>query len=269
MDTSESAGPVVDRWTVTGLALLLMPLVTMAHEIGGHAAACVALGHKVTELGAFYVECDAHNSLAGRIVGAAGPAIDVVIALAGYLVWQRLRGDMARLVAWYVWLMAAFAAAGYFAYSGLTGIGDLNPGEGGGIGPLPYPLAFRALFALGGALAYWRLVVVGMRTLDAMIGQGLPTKTARRTIGLLFYAVVCSSALVVSLFNPVGVFITLASAAAATFGGNAGLISIGFATRAVGEPRAFTIGRRPLVIAAGLVATLAFGAVLGPSIVLR
>ena len=47
----------VDFVTIAGLALLAMPLLTIWHEIGGHAAACVAMGGKVTEIGAFYVQC--------------------------------------------------------------------------------------------------------------------------------------------------------------------------------------------------------------------
>jgi len=256
----------VDAVTVAGLALLLMPLLTMVHEIGGHAMACVALGGKVTQIGAFYVECDAYDSLAGRLVAAAGPAIDVVIAFFGYWAWRRARGDLGRLVLWYVWLCCAFAAAGYLAYSGLTGIGDLNPGEsGGGIGPLPQPWLFRILFAVGGAFAYWKLVVLGMRTLAEMIGQGPETRKARRTIAHLFYAVLCLAAVVASLPNPVGLFVTLASATAASFGGNAGLISIGFATRP-GEARAFGIGRNWILLAVGLAVTGAFAIVLGPTI---
>ncbi|MEO6042282.1 MAG: hypothetical protein ABIP41_10310 [Croceibacterium sp.] len=258
--------PRIDPVTVAGLALLVMPVLTMAHEIGGHAATCVALGHRVVQLGAFYIDCDAGGTLAGRLVAAAGPAIDVALALVGYQIWKRASGDLARLVWWYVWLSGGFTAAGYFAFSGLTGIGDLNPGEGGGIGLLPVPAAFRVLFLAGGALAYWRLVVLGLHTLAAMIGQGPLTKAARRTVGHLFYAVLCGSAVLASLPNPIGLFITLASAAAASFGGHAGLISIGFATHEQGSPRSFAVRRSWPLLALGVAATAAFAAILGPTI---
>jgi hypothetical protein len=257
----------VDAVTVAGLALLLMPLLTTLHEIGGHAMACAALGGEVSQIGAFYVECNVEQSLAGRLVAAAGPAVDVVIAFLAYWAWRHARSGLARLVLWYVWLCCAFAAAGYLAYSGLTGIGDLNPGEGGGIGPLPQPWLFRILFAVGGAFAYWRLVVLGMRTLADMIGQGPGTRTARRTVAHVFYAVLCVTAVIASLPNPVGLFVTLASATAASFGGNAGLISIGFATRP-GEARAFRLGRNWMLLAIGLATTAAFAIVLGPTITL-
>ena len=44
--------------TITGWGLLLMPLLTIWHEIGGHAAACALQGGRVTTIGAFYVDCD-------------------------------------------------------------------------------------------------------------------------------------------------------------------------------------------------------------------
>lgn len=39
------AHPWVDARTLVGLALLLLPLLTMAHELLGHAVTCVATGH--------------------------------------------------------------------------------------------------------------------------------------------------------------------------------------------------------------------------------
>ncbi len=48
----------IDKLTMVGWGMLLMPLLTMWHEIGGHAAFCAAQGGHVTTIGAFYVECD-------------------------------------------------------------------------------------------------------------------------------------------------------------------------------------------------------------------
>jgi hypothetical protein len=257
--------PNVDWLTVAGLALLLMPLLTMLHEIGGHGAACLASGGRIEELGAFYVDCDDAGDLARRLGAFAGPAIDIVGALIGFAVWRKLRGDLARLAGWYVWLCCAFAAAGYFLFSGVTGIGDLGPQGTAGIGPLPAPWIWRAVFALGGGFAYFLLVKLGMRTLGEMIGQGPATRTARRTIAHGFYAVLCVAAVAASIPNPIGLFITLASATASSFGGNAGLISIGFATRD-GEAKAFRIERSWLLLVTGAAVVLAFALVLGPTL---
>ncbi len=260
--------PRIDPITVAGLALLLMPSLTMLHEIGGHAAMCLATGHRVTELGAFYVNCDADTGpgLARKAVALAGPAIDAAIAYAVYPLWKRAANDLFRLALWYVWLGCGFSSAGYFAYSGVTGIGDLGPGIGGGIGPLPAPYVWRALLALGGGYAYWLLIRAGMAGLGQMIGQGADSIKARRTAAHLFYAVLCLAAVLASLLNPIGLFITLASATAASFGGKAGLISIGFATQNSGSPRGFDIPRSWTLFLAGLVVSGAFALVLGPTL---
>lgn len=258
----------IDPVTVAGLALVLMPLMTVAHEIGGHAAMCALTGSRVTAIGAFYASCSAESGhgMAARLVALAGPGLDLMIALVVYRLWQRARGDLARLVLWYLWLCCAFSAAGYAAYSGLTGIGDLGPGEGGGIGPLPWPPLWRIALTALGAFAYWRLVVLGMATLAEMIGQGPASKPARRTAAHLFYAVLCVAAVLASLPNPVGLFITLASATAASFGGKAGLISIGYATRAEDMPRPFVVERSLPLFALGVAASLVFVVVLGPTL---
>jgi len=257
----------IDLATVAGIALLLMPALTTLHELGGHAGACLALGGKLRDIGAFYVDCEAPSDLARRLVAAAGPGIDIVVAALVYTLWLRMTSDMARLVGWYIWLSCGFAAAGYFLYSGVTGIGDLGPSGTEGIGPLPAPLLFRAIFALGGGGVYVLLVKAGIRTLSRMIGTGPSTMSARKRIAHGFYAVLCLAALLASLLNPIGLFITLASAAAASFGGHAGLISIGFAPGGQQDvPLPFAIERSWLLIAAGGVATLAFAAILGPTI---
>lgn len=260
--------PSIDRVTIIGLALLLMPILTMLHEIGGHAVACVATGYRVTGLGAFYVDCSAEAtaSAARRIVALAGPGIDVVLALILYPAWRRARGDLSRLVLWYLWIGCAFAAAGYAAFSGVTGIGDLSPEPDAGIGPLPYAPVWRAVLALGGAYAYCRIIKLGMAGLTEMIGQGMETRPARRTVAHLYYITLSVSAVLASLPNPVGLFITLASATAASFGGNAGLISIGYATRPEGEPRQFVIARNWAILVCGIAMTAAFTLILGPTI---
>ncbi|MBU6269621.1 MAG: hypothetical protein KGN34_18900 [Sphingomonadales bacterium] len=257
----------VDRVTVIGLALLLMPLLTMLHEIGGHAAMCLAVGHRVTELGAFYVECDAvRGSAAMRLVALAGPGIDLAAGALVLALWPRLRGDFSRLVALYVWLCLLFDGTGYFLFSGVAGIGDLGPSGEGGLAPLPWPALWRVGFALGGGAAYFALVRLGMKQVAAMLGQGAVTMAARRTVAHWFYGTICVAAVLASIPNPVGLFITLASAAAASIGGKAGFISIGYATRDVGNAKPFVIERSWGLLVAGVAASTAFAVVLGPTL---
>ena len=256
----------IDLPTIGGIALLLMPLLTMAHEIGGHAAACAATGGRVTELGAFYVNCDNAGETGRRIVALAGMGMDAALGAIAFAVWRGLKGDLARLIGWYCWLSLGFSAAGYFLFSGVMGIGDLAPSGQDGIGPLPPPGLWRAAFAIGGGAAYFLLVRAGIRTLGAMIGQGIDTAPARRRIAHGFYFVLCLAAVAASLPNPVGLFITLASATAASFGGKAGMISIGFSAREGAGGKDFTIARNNGLIAAGVAAALAFALVLGPTL---
>ncbi|MEO0063130.1 MAG: hypothetical protein RLZZ08_1690 [Pseudomonadota bacterium] len=269
MTDASGAQPHIDRLTIVGLGLLLMPLMTMAHEIGGHAAACIATGGAIRNLGAFYVDCAAPGDGARRIVALAGMGMDAALGLLAYAMWRRVRGDLARLVCWYLWLCLSFSAAGYFLFSGVAGIGDLAPAGNDGIGPLPQARLWRLAFTAIGGMSYFLLVRAGMAALATMIGQGLATRRARRCIAHLFYAVVCMAAIAASIPNPVGLFITLASAGAASLGGKAGLISIGYATREQGTPRAFVISRNVPLLVLGIAASLAFAAVLGPTMVLR
>src|SRR3569623_1239246 len=44
----------IDLATIIGLGMQLKPVLTMWHEIGGHAAACAVLGGHVATIGAFY-----------------------------------------------------------------------------------------------------------------------------------------------------------------------------------------------------------------------
>src|SRR3546814_7214736 len=82
--------------------LLLMPLLTMWHEVGGHAAACALQGGRVTEIGAFYADCDGLAGLPRRIVALAGVGVNTLLALAAYALWRRARGDFARLLLWLI-----------------------------------------------------------------------------------------------------------------------------------------------------------------------
>ncbi|MCB2048975.1 MAG: hypothetical protein KDE32_12235 [Novosphingobium sp.] len=264
-EPAQRAAISVDPLTVCGLALLLMPLLTMWHEQVGHAGTCLATGGQLVATSAFYVDCHSLGAAASRLVSVAGPLADLLGALVAYGIWKRVRGDLARLVWWYVWIDLAFTASGYLLFSGVLGLGDLAPGEEGGLGQLPYPEAIRIGSSLTGGFAYFLIVKLGIATLSQMIGKGPETRKARRTIAHLFYGMVAVAALIASLPNPAGLFITLASAGAANIGGRAGFVSIGYATRP-GEARGFVVTRSWPIFALGALATAIFAVVLGPTI---
>lgn len=255
----------IDVATMIGLGLLLMPLLTMWHEIGGHVTACVVQGGHVATLGAFYVDCTGLVRAQNVIVACAGAGIDTLLTVVSYRLWRRANGDVARLVLWLVWVSKGFVAAGYLCFSAVSGVGDLGPTAAGGIGPLPLPWVWRAGELAAGVALYVWLVRLGIRTLGEMIGTAPAANAARKRIAHVFYATVGASAVLVGLLNPVGLFITIMSAAASSFGGNAGFISIGFAGGRGDVDKAFVIPRSWGVIAVGAVTLTTFALALGPS----
>ena len=173
----------IDIVTIVGLGMLLMPLLTMWHEIGGHALSCAAQGGQIRTIGAFYVDCDGLTRIPNVVVACAGVFVDSSLALVAFALWRQATGDLARLTLWLVWVTKAFVAAGYFCFSGATGVGDLGPGTHGGIGPLPMPYLWRVAELGIGIFAYVLLVRAAIRTLTAMLGDASTTGPARRTIG--------------------------------------------------------------------------------------
>lgn len=256
-------GQRVDLLTIAGLGLILMPLLTMWHEIGGHAAACAIQGGHVATIGAFYVECTGLSGIADILVALAGVSVNAILACIAYLLWRRATSDRARLVLWLVWVSEGFVAAGYFCFSGATGFGDLGTGEGGSLIGMPMPLAWRIGEFAFGVIVYILLVRAAIRTLTVMLGDS--SASARRRIAHGYYAVAGLAAVVVGLMNPVGIVITIMSAAASSFGGLAGFISIGFATPHGTDTRPFVLERSWPIILFGIACLAAFAVILGPS----
>ena len=258
--------PHVDAWTVAGLALLLLPVLTMSHELLGHALTCVAAGHQPSQLGAYYVECSGDSGWSRRLVAMAGTVVDVLLAGIGFVMWRQVRRPLPRLAWWIVFTVKGMVAAGYWMFSGLTNLGDWGPAAGGGIGPLPWPWAWRALMFLLGLIAYIGVTRKAIAMMAAMLGGGADARLTQRAIAMTIYIVGGVAAVLVSLFNPVGIFITLVSAVASSFGGTAGLFNVAYARPRTLPPTGFAIDRHPMIVVAGVMMTLAFAAVLGPTI---
>ena len=261
--------PQVNRWTLIGLSLLLLPLLTMAHELGGHALTCVALGQHPTELGAYYIECPGAVGHAGRLVAMAGTSMDVLVFVLGFFAWRKAQRPLLRLALWIVFVVKGMVAAGYWLFSGVTGVGDWGPGAGGGIGPLPDPWLWRIGFTVVGLIAYIAVVRLAMRTLDEMLGGGAQAARTRRQVAMTVYIVGGISALLVSSMNPHGFVIVLLSGMASTFGGTAGLFNVAYHAEQCGPAAAFRVDRHLILLVVGAIATIGFAAVLGPTLYLR
>lgn len=253
----------IDLPTLVGLGLLLAPLTVMWHEIVGHGGMCLAMGGHLVEVGAYYVDCSPLPDMPRRIVAMAGVWADVVAALVAWCLWRRSERPLPRLAWWTVATSKAFVAAGYFCFSGLTDFGDYAPSQG--LAPMLHAMPLRILLFGIGALVYWRIILAASRGMSAMTGGDAAGLAARRRIALTLYLTIGAVAFVTGLFNPIGVVIMLMSAMASSLGGNAGLFSVAFA-RPAGPVRAFAIERNWAVIGSGLVVSLAFAILLGPSI---
>jgi hypothetical protein len=263
------ARPWVDTWTLVGLALSLLPLLTMAHELLGHAVTCVATGQQPSELGAYYIECPGTQGWDHRLVAMAGTCVDAVLAALAYLAWRRLRGPLPRLVAWIVFTVKGMVAAGYWMFSGVTNLGDWGPDVGGGLAPLPWPWLWRVGLFVVGLVVYTQVVRVAIRMLRVMLGGGGQAARTKRRIAMTVYVVGGVSALLVGLFNPHGMVITLTSAVAASFGGTAGLFNVAYSHRPDLPAQDFHIGRHPVLVVLGVLVTAAFAVALGPTIYLH
>jgi hypothetical protein len=263
------AMPRVDLWTLIGLVLLLLPLLTMGHEVAGHALTCIASGHRPSELGAYYVECPGTSGWSRRIVAMAGTGVDVILAVLAYLAWGRVQRPLPRLLLWIVFTVKGMVAAGYWMFSGVTNLGDWGPDVGGGIGPLPWPWLWRGVMFAVGLCVYIAVVRRAIRMMIAMLGGGEQARRTQWKIAMTIYLVGGVSALLVSLFNPLGIAITLMSAIASSFGGTAGLFNVACFRRCDQPPRDFAIGRHYTIVVAGVLMTLAFAVVLGPTVYLH
>lgn len=264
-DSNSGSGPSVDRLTIAGLTLLLGPLFAMLHEIVGHAGTCLAVGARPYEIGAYYISCDTTGLFASRLVSAAGFGANMIAALIALILFGKVKSDGARLVAWMAFCANGMTAAGYFLFSGVTGIGDWGPGPDGGMGEMANPMLWRAGLVIIGLPLYIAVTRRAIAMVRAMLGGNDTVRTVQRNMVLTFYFVNGLLALVVGLFNPEGMVIVITSALAATFGGLAGLWNVAYAKPSGAPPRNFTIKRNIIVLVAGIIMTMMFAAIFGPT----
>lgn len=191
----------------------------------------------------------------------AGVWSDVILAALAAFLWRRVRAPLPRLMLWTIATSKAFCAAGYFLFSGIVNVGDYAPAQG--LAPLSHPWAWRVALVLVGAFAYWRIYRVASRALGQMVGAD---PVARRTIALTLYFTFGAVGLIVGLLNPIGFWITVMSAMASSFGGNAGLWSVAYDGSPASAPTPFVLTRNRGVILAGLIVCAAFALLLGPTI---
>ena len=259
----------IDLPTVIAIAAIVGSLSNQLHEAVGHGGACLALGRHVREWGAFYLDCDTHDAplVVGRLVAAAGSTMNLVTAIVAAAMKRATPASMprARFFWWLLFAVSGFDWAGYYFFSGASGIGDWGQ-DGVFAGVRGWEL-WRFLLAGGGGLLYWAWAIVAMRRLATMTGADEAGRKIARKLAWTSYFTIGCIAFAIGLMNPVGLFILLASAIASSFGGPSGLLWGPFYIRAgapAADPLAITRSWGWIVIAVAMV--LAEGLVLGPTL---
>lgn len=263
---SDQAGvQKIDKLTLVGLVLLLAPVLTIVHEVGGHGGACLATGGAIKEIGAHYLDCASTSAANARLVTLAGAGIDVVVGAVAWLCWRSVHNPLLRTTLWMIAIDKLLLAAGYPLFSGVMNIGDFSVGADRSLGLLSPVWAWRAGFVLLGLASYIAVVILAIRMLRTMLGGGELATATQRQLAMALYVVSGVVTLLAAIPNPIGAFIVFTSAAA-SFGGLAGLFNVAFRPMPAAAPQSFVIARNWLIVAAGAIATLLFVFLLGPSI---
>jgi hypothetical protein len=269
MTSDTTSASRVDLLTVAAIVAVVGTLSTQLHELAGHGGACLALGNHLVTWGAFYVDCDTHAAphWVGQVVAAAGSSANVLAALVTYARFRAtpLRKPLTRFALWFAFALNGMVWAGYYAFSGVSGIGDW--GTDGVFKDAPNWTLWRVGLALGGALLYWLWVRFSMRALGDMTGRDRGGRKLALRISSTAYWTNGIIAVAIGLLNPVGLFVLLASAAASSFGGASGFL---WGPRYL---RAGAVAEQPLTLARSwpwiifaAMLVVAVAVILGPSI---
>ncbi len=217
-----------DLPTLIALSAFSFMLATAFHEHGGHSLACWVLGGHIKELGAFYVDCDSASlsSVGNRMVALAGPLMSLVTGIVGMLLFARASRSDPQLK-YFLWLFAVtnlMVAAGYALFSGVAGIGDLGTGPSGVFYQAQPEWVYRIELAFVGAIGYYLVVRLGVRTMDGIIGgEGTERVSRAQGLALISYLTGGAVAILIGLLNPLGLVIVLVSSVASSLGGTSGL----------------------------------------------
>lgn len=259
--------------TVVGIACVAYILATALHEHLGHAVACVALGGRLRELNAFYVDCDYQQmpDLSIRSVALAGPALSLLTGIVGLALFRQLRSGSAslRVFLWLVSSIAFMTAAGYLLFSGISGYGDFGVSRDGALYALAPEWLWRGLAVLLGIGAYALVVRGSVGAMEQIIGGDGRARVARaQRLSLTAYLTGGVVSVGIGLLNPLGIVIVLLSAGAASLGGTSALaweMQWMDRQRQSAQPP-LHLARSWAWIAVGLIVTVAYGALLGPSL---
>lgn len=266
---------LVDLPTVVALSALATIIAVFLHEALGHGLSCVLLGGRLTELGAFYVNCDRTgvSGLSSRLIALDGPLVSLLTGVIGYALLARLQqaGSSLRFLLWLLGTIGLLQASGYLLFSGIGGVGDLGTEPDAVLYQLSPEWAWRLAITVLGGLGYALVIWLALRRLDWLIGGGGAERVQRaQRLALTAYLTGGVVSVLIGVLNPHGLAIVLLSAVASSLGGGSALAWMAHMldrTRETGAPP-LRIGRSWAWLAAGLLATLLYTLILGPTIYL-
>jgi hypothetical protein len=262
-----------DYLTVIALSLLAYTLAVLLHEHLGHGLACAALGGHLTELGAYYVNCQYANMSDSsiRLVAVAGPMVSLLTGVLCLSVLGRIpkSSSHARYLVWLLGTIGLMTAFGYLLFSGVSGLGDFGTSRDGALYLAAPEWLWRVVLVLLGVAGYALAIFVSLRRIDSIIGGGGSERIARaQKLALTSYATGALMSVLVGLLNPHGLIIVLISAAASSLGGTSGLAwmmqMLNRHKPSLTPP--LKLGRSWFWLVTGLVLTVTYALILGPTL---
>ncbi len=221
--------PTSDRLTLIAISALAYIVATGLHELLGHGGTCLALGSRLTEVGAFYVDCNykGMSDVGIRLVALAGPVASLITGLVGLFVLPHLptAAFRAKYFTWLLGSLGLMSATGYLLFSGFSGLGDFGTSRDGLFYQATPAWAWQIGLIIVGIASYMLIAFMAARAMGRIIGgTGVERIHRARMLALTSYLTGGILAVLIGLLNPLGIIIVLESAAASTLGGSSGLL---------------------------------------------
>ena len=222
----------VDILTLAAVSGMSFMLTVACHEHLGHSLACFALGGTVTELGAFYVNCQYMSELNQKITQIAGPFVNVILGilcarLLDCVVKKSTWNKAVVFFLWHFFTVNLLNAGGYLMFSGVVGIGDLGTDKNGAGYDVEPEWLYRTLLVLFGLFAYLVAVFASLKKFDLFVG-GDQSERVRRAQWISFISYISGGlvATATGCFNPEWMKMVLKSTVPSSFGGPAAMLSM-------------------------------------------
>lgn len=202
-----------NKATIMSMAVIASALATLLHEGVGHGVTAWLRGDIPTELTSNHLS----SLRPDRWVDAGGTLVNLIVGT-GSLLASRQAGDRAN-IRYFFWVFSALnllPGAGYFLFSGISGIGDWSAVIAG----LPHQVIWRIGLTIFGAGLY--LLVV--RLLAVSVRPFAPDRPAYNTVGRLAYYTACLFSCAAGALDPLGIKLFFISTVPAAFGGSSGLM---------------------------------------------